>query len=487
MKRTLSVLLSLILLLSFGTSACAEAASYRYTSGIPEDVAIHCTETVMDVMNIEELSRLVGMIKYSIEPQAVELLRTSFPAFEEAARMGQLGTQIGFEVVYDESDATPLGAVRWEFDPDDVGQNWFTYKLIVNAFLFAERDADGNLVRDPVTGKLYMTAAGENLIRCCDILTHEMMHAFMDDYNRSGMTGYIDPEMLFLPAYASDEDAAAAEAHYEAAAFPKWFVEGCATTVDDEYSRNLEMFEELRSYGQEDLDGWCSPEILQYTLAEPGELWSGGPEDYMDNTLTFDGRVDVYVTGYLACLYLAELAVNSEGRSACFSRPDGFIVLDSTVLRSGLNNIIRMLHEGLTLDDIIYNISGGRFYDTVAFEDAFIAYDDDSAMFCSDYLNYMLLLSREDGRRDPPGGSVLCPFETEYLSQYDYTKNTVSGLYQIVNTRDAVESTADLQNVTDAGKSLSYWGYWNNAAVGAGSYYDDYYNEPYSYPDYPVY
>ena len=72
------------------------------------------------------------------------------------------------------------------------------------------------------------------------------------------------------------------------------------------------------------------------------------------------------------------------------------------------------------------------------------------------------------------------------LTQIDCTKNAQSGLYQIINSSDVVDSTADLRDVTDAGKSLSSLGYWNNTTVGAGSYYDDY-TGMYSDPGYPVF
>ena len=101
-------------------------------------------------------------------------------------------------------------------------------------------------------------------------------------------------------------------------------------------------------------------------------------------------------------------------------------------------------------------------------------------------LNYFLRLSREPGRRNPANGSLLYPFDVDYLTQIDCTKNAQSGLYQIINSSDVVDSTADLRDVTDAGKSLSSLGYWSNTTVGAGSYYDDY-TGMYSDPGYPVF
>ena len=453
MKKTIASLLSLILLLSVVVPGYSEYAFSQYTSGFPENVAIHCSESVMDVMGIEDLAKLVEMVKYSAEPQAVELLRTGFPAFEEAARNNQLGTQIGLNIEYDDNHA-PMAKVICSFDVDDQGRLFCSYCLIVNAFTLAERDEAGNLVWDPVTGKLRLTTDPTNMDAFSCILTHEMMHAFMDDYNRS---------------------------------VPKWFSEGTATAVENAFMCLQDSYDELRTYGGEGIDGWYTPEDLQYAFAATALPTGMDPEEYEEMMVPcFDIRVSAYVSGYLACLYLAELAANSEGFSACSVTPDGFEVVDSAVLRFGLNDILRMLHEGVTLDDIIYNISNGRFYDTADFEDAFIAYDDDSAIFTSILLNYFLRLSREPGRRNPTNGSLLYPFDVDYLTQIDCTKNAQSGLYQIINSSDVVDSTADLREVTDAGKSLSSLGYWSNTTVGAGSYYDDY-TGMYSGPGYPVF
>ena len=486
MKKTIASLLSLILLLPIAVPGYSEYAFSQYTSALPREVAIHCSESVMDVMEIGELAKLVEMVKYRAEPQAVELLRAGFPAFEEAARNNQLGTQIGLSIEYDDNNA-PMAKVICSIDVDDQGRLFFSYCLVVNAFTLAERDDAGNLVWNPETGMLRLTTDPTSLDAFSCILTHEMMHAFMDDYNRSGMMGVIDPDMVYLPAYATEEDAAALLAHQQAVEFPKWFLEGTATAVENAFMGLQASYDELRTYGAEEIDGWYTPEGLQYAFAGTALPAGMDPEEYEAMVVPcFDLRVSAYVSGYLACLYLAELAANIEGCSACSVTPDGLDVVDSAVLRSGLNDILRMLHEGVTLDDIIYNISNGRFYDTADFENTFIAYDDDSAIFVSILLNYFLRLTRQNGRLNPANGSLLYPFDVDYLTQIDCTKNAYSGLYQIIDTSDLVDSTADLRDVTDAGKSLSSWGYWNNATVGAGSYYDDY-TGMYSDPGYPVF
>ena len=487
MKRTLAALLSLILLFSLHVPACAGDVFGQYVSALPAEVAIHCSEEALNVMGVEDLDELVRMVKYRAQPQAAELLRTSFPAFEEAARNNQLGTRIGLNILYDDKNA-PMASVAWEKNLDDEGRFFLSYVINVNAFTLAQRDEAGNLIRDPETGMLHMTTDKESLDAFVCILTHEMMHVFMNDYNRSGMSGVIDPEVEFLPAYATDEDAAAAIAAYEATTFPRWFFEGCATMVEDAYIVMQQSYDELRTFGGGGPDGWYSPEDLRFAFAET--LLPDGlePEEYeamADMQSCYDLRVSAYVSGYLACQYLAELAANSKGISACSYTPDGLETIDSAVLRSGLNEILRMLHEGVTLDDIIYSISNERFYDTEDFERAFIADDDDSAVFTAGLLNCFLRITRENGRSFPAIGSVLYPFDVDYLTPIDCTKNAQSGIYQIIDSRDLVASTANLYGVTDAGKSLSTLTYRSGAMQGAVPAYG--YDGDYSYPSDPAY
>lgn len=462
MKRTLAALVSLILLLSLPVSASALDTFGHYAAELPREVAIHCSEEALERICTDDLARLVEMTKYCIEPQAVELLRTGFPAFEEAARMNQLGTQIGFEILYDD-EANTLAAVSWENGQEAEDGYNMSYKLNVSAKYLTEADAAGNPVKDPETGKLRLTTDRGRLTEYCSTITHELMHVFMYDYTRVGIQGFIDSDAVFLPAYASQAEADAANAHYEAVTFPRWFMEGCATTVENEYAYRHEDFDSMRDFARAGSGEWYTPEDLQYAFAVTALDPGMNLEEMEELPLTFDLSVNLYVTGYLATLYLAELAVNSEGYSACFFDHDGFARVDSAVLRSGLDDILRMLHEGVTLDDIIYNISGGRFDDTLDFEYAFVVDDDDSAEFCALLLNYFLNLSRESGRRYLPNGSLLFPFDMDYDTKIDPFKKTESGLYRIVDSCDYVKSTADMSHVTDAGKSLSFLTYWNGA------------------------
>ena len=142
MKRTLAALLRLILLFSQHVPAFAGDVFVQYASQLPAEVAIHCSEEALNVMGVEDLDELVRMVKYRAQPQAAELLRTSFPAFEEAARNNKLGTQIGLNILYDDNNA-PMASVVWDNNLDDEGRFFLSYAINVNAFTLAQRDEAG--------------------------------------------------------------------------------------------------------------------------------------------------------------------------------------------------------------------------------------------------------------------------------------------------------------------------------------------------------
>ena len=103
---------------------------------------------------------------------------------------------------------------------------------------------------------------------------------------------------------------------------------------------------------------------------------------------------------------------------------------------------------------MIRDISNGEFADTTDFEQKFIKGSDDSAAFCAGYLNYMRALSQDESREFLPSGSVLFPFDADYSSPLDGTKDGESNLFRIADSNELVESTADMSY--DAGRSLSY-------------------------------
>lgn len=445
---------------------------------MPEVIAVHCSKTAADAVNTEELAKLVDLIKYRLQPQAVELLKSSFPAYDEAANNNRLGGQIGLYVYYDKGDKDGISAhenlmegtiasVMGAYDLNENGALVYQYMLNVNVRHFVEMDEQANPLLDE-TGKAVISMQEANLASLETTLVHEMMHLFMHDYNRSGMTGALDPDLIGLGREYTQEVADTYFEHVKRVIFPTWFMEGLATSVESNYSFRLEAFNLLSYAGAGTISDWYSPEILKnaytttsfqldpnqpdvqrYFELETGEHGIPGNKEQM----SYDAQ---YVSGYLACLYLGELVANSKGSTAEYIGDDGYTAYDSSVIRDGINTMLKRLHEGETLDDMIRDLSNGRFADTTDFEQKFIKESDDSAAFCAGYLNYMRSLSQDKTRQFLPSGSVLFPFDADYSGPLDRTRDGEANLFRIVDSNEMVESTADLQDVADAGRSLSY-------------------------------
>ena len=452
MKKMLAVFLSLALLLCCSGASYASAyPAYGYGPAMPGEVAVHCDESALRVLDAETLSSIIDLVKYRLQPQSVNLLLAGFPAFAEAARMNQLGREIGFNVCC-ESLEEGLAAVQIYYTGDEYNDYHLSYRVSMNLLSIAVVDEEENPVFDPMTGNLILTTDEKAFTELESTITHEMMHAFMFDYNRSGMTGFSD----------MDSDLTEEEEDYyeEATVLPTWFKEGYAVAVENEYAYRREEFDRLSYMGGGRYSEWVTPEILRYAFDTDYFQRSPGGEEFW---YPYDLSWNPYVTGYLACIYLGDLAANSEGLSSYYIDENGREALDSSVIRYGLNAILRMLHEGTPLDDIISDISGGEFYDTEDFEDSFITESDDSAWFCCTYLNYMRTLSRDGSRLNLPSGSVLIPFDADVRSTIDRTQTASAPVYRMAETNDYVPSTADLSDVRDAGKSLSWYDLYTEA------------------------
>jgi hypothetical protein len=149
------------------------------------------------------------------------------------------------------------------------------------------------------------------------------------------------------------------------------------------------------------------------------------------------------------------MAVGKNGESAVSMDEAGDIKLNSDPIRRGINTILERMHQGETLDELICDISGGRFADTADFERKFIKKDTDSLDFCVAYLNYMQELSMDPDREYLPSGSVLLDFDLDYNSPIDININGERNAYVLIDTDQQVPSTVDiLQAYMDGGRSL---------------------------------
>lgn len=426
-------------------------------------VDIHCSQTVKDVLTQEQLEYLVDLIINRIQPQACNLLRDAFDAYKKGAQEGALGKEISLYIYYKKGDddghpehkGSP-GAMAYvsgdQFEYTDNTIN-YAYMIGVDAAEFCKVNEDGTVVLDDSEKKM---ADLDNTI------VHEMMHAFMDDYNRTGMNGAATPEESI------HWDAAT----YNQTVFPTWFIEGIASSVENVYQFRYEQFQMFRydpSGGMKDGDSitadvpFTQESLLRtYTASQFGkETWyydleAGENEDLAKDSMNTPAR---YISGYLAMLYLGSLAAEKDNLNITEQDDSGNTRYLSGNIRYGINQILEDLHNGSTLDSVIKSISGGTYANTDDFTKHFIKGDGTtpdagSIKFCTDFLNYMLDVQKSGKTQNLPNGSVIFEFDADFTSPLDQSKTDSSDLYKIVEDNTNHISTVDNETaLVDGGKS----------------------------------
>ena len=474
-KLIASVLCICMLSGSFGLYAFADEQENIGNADDPYRlVDLYCSQTAKDALGDEQLQNLVNLIVGSIEPQAVNLLVDKFPCFKEAAENGELGSEIGLYIYYGTGDqdgieehenvapgayAYVLGGVNYEDD-----ESVFEYMIGIDAESLCTFDDMNNALLD---------MDGQTRIQVDTTFCHELFHAFMDDYNRVGMSGYTD----FASFIFSPEDELTTEEGeklIEETTFPSWFQEGLAGCVGNIYPADLELFREYRY----DLSAWqyldaCTTDQLCRMYAHMGYLDGTGDSRYdleasVENN--DDGHVNgaTYVSGYMACLYLADLAYQElEGdRAVAFDQDGNMVSISSEKLRTGISEILRRLHEGDTLDEVICEISDGAYKNTKDFTERFIkgtfdentqdySGDPESLSFCAGYINYMNALDVLDPDTHPAGSLLMDDFGSTLPTPLTKDAVAASDYYRIVESNALTNSTVSNENLKDGGTSYS--------------------------------
>ena len=435
-----------------------------------ELVNIHCSQTAQNAMSLDELSKIVDLVINHVQPQAVNLLLSKFPAFQAAAQDRGFSKGMGLYMYYLKGDddgievhtSAPPEALAyvhkgyWRADDDSL-----KYGLMMGMDLssFSVTDEEGNIV---------LSSSAKTLADFDNTVVHEMLHGFMDDYNRVGMTGAADPEILFQDAYES-------RLRVFQTMFPIWFREGIASAMENVYQFRYDNFQLLSYAGPGIIESTYTPRNLLHAYLT--NVFETEEEEYY--TIYYDlqdsYRSDVpnssarYVTGYLATLYLGDLAAQKLGNpQAVQVDQDNCIVgVSSESIRFGVNSILEQLNSGKTLDEIIAEISDGRYSNTEDFEKKFIkgtyvpdpdipGYviyqgDEPSQFFCADFLNYMRDLRKQEGRNYTPNGSILFDFADDYMTPLDRDQEASAEFYRIVDSNELVESSVDQQKALQNG------------------------------------
>ena len=484
MKKFISFFLTLCMIFTFSAGSWADGDSdLQNTSGettvaIADDsyrlVDIYCSRTAKEALGDDQLQHLVNLIVSSIEPQAVNLLIDSFPCFQEAADNDELGREIGLYIYYGTGDMD--GIEEHEF----VAPGAYAY---VNGYPAYEGDESvfkymigidaESLCTFDEMNRAFLDLDGWTRIQVDTTFCHELFHAFMDDYNRVGMSGYMDFDAFILTPeeVISTEEG---DALVMDTMFPFWFMEGLAGCVGNIYPADLDIFKEYRYDldSQQYLD-FCTKDQLCRMYAEMGNAEGTGENKY--DLEAADGNNDdghlngsVYVSGYMACLYLADLNYRQlKGTGAVTFDQNGDIsFISSEKLREGLSDILYRLHTGDTLDEVIHTISGGAYENTKDFTARFIkgnyqeetqryGGDPDSLAFCVGYLNYMNHLDAMDPETHPAGSLLMDDFGSTLPTPLEKDAPAASDFYRFVEKNTMTTSTVSNEDVKDGGTSYS--------------------------------
>lgn len=444
-------------------------------------VEVHCAQTAMDVLPADELQWLIELIIDYLEPQAAELLLNSFPSFRTAAENGEIGKQISLYIYYKsgdkdgkpehESAQNALAYVAADAAQID-GTLKYCYMLAVDVNSLVKKDSMGKPIVNPQTGRYTLVREGPDMETFKNTIVHEMCHALMDDYNRTGMAGATKLEDMVLDAnnqFPSKE----ARDRFVKLHYPNWFIEGTASAVENVYQFRYDTFQILRrTQGSDGKNGTgtYSPTFTNQLLITNYNdgYYDNGNFAYFDlgfcyggkngDGQTIDTNASRYVTGYLATLYLSELAARNcyHGESS-IKTVNGMTTVDSSMLRTGLDSLLKWMHDGESLDALVKALSpkdgktGESVYtSTDSFENQFIkgplvnGYymgDPESQRFVTTFLNYLLDVERALPGDARPNGSILFAFDKNFVSPLDPNKKSTSSYLQITNSNAYVPST----------------------------------------------
>ena len=352
-----------------------------------DEVYLHCTTNVINKYGADKIVWFVRLVKDEIEPRAIAALIEGFPAFKKAADKNEISSKISL-YIYDDSVDKKKQDERVLENAFGYASGYYDDKGIFKVMIGINLNDSLDYNDGKYAFKQGMQTQLENT------LVHELMHGFMDDYNRTGMSSQSKENM-----------------------FPDWFIEGSAQTVAHSlgaYKDELDtMLDKKDKYAVDDITKFFSKKenaIDRYRY-EPGKDQKG-----------------TYFGGYFACVYLGVKASRVDGD---FSSED---------VRRGLNEILECLHGGVSLDEIIRHYT--EYQGIVDFEKRFLK-EGDSAEICTELLNNLLEIERKNGVQ--PKGSILMDFDTTTGSPIETRNETSEGqkTLVIIDENKEIPSTAD--------------------------------------------
>ena len=402
-------------------------------------VLMHCDSNAINTIGYDELEWLVKLVKYNVEPQAVNLLLDSFPAYQAAADNNELGKNIGLYIYYnDYTDSRGEISNRSDVIGGVAGQNsgdTYEYRIVLNASKIFDYDASTDS---------YSHDDGQARETIDNAVIHELMHSFMYDYTRTGMTG---------EQYSSTSGEALVHSEasetYSEVKYPTWFIEGIASTVDNTIQANNDILQ--NSYGYDDSKDSYDVSKIAYSFAVDKTIQLSYCDD--NQVDSSDTVKSAYISGYLANVYLGYLAAKKyDGVDAISGNTNsGDYSFDSSIIRGGVNHILEELHEGKTLDEVIKEISTDnlnytQYKDTEDFTKKFGK--NGAQDFIADFLNYIESISSDDAIAN---GSILMEFTDTTQSPLQTDNNESATVYVPADTKDFVTSTVSNEDALQAG------------------------------------
>ena len=392
-------------------------------------VNVHCDSNAKKALTESDLEFLADLVVNILHPQAVNLLIEKFPAFRDAADNNKLGEYLTVIVGYEEGNDAVGYARHGRLTEEKYGDYKFVYSFTVNASELTDHKEDDKTIitRD------FNSKAMRDL---SNTIVHELFHCVSYDYNRPGLTGYLYTDEG-LKDYTETQ----------MVRLPDWFIEGTASSVENNWQYRHDVFNILCApsessddinlkkqlvkkyvdgvYHKNDQDQWVCDQNFDIEFSNGKDR--GGRD--------CNSATSRYVSGYLACMYLYELAAAKDPAIGSSRSVVGEnVVFSSEKLRLGMNSILERMHKGETMDQVINSISGGAYKDTAAFEALFIKGapdpedgkyfldgDEKSVDFVYNFMNYMYKVDETiNGSNKYANGSVLFDFTEDFGSPLSY-------------------------------------------------------------------
>ena len=318
-------------------------------------------------------------------------------------------------------------------------------------------------------------------------IVHELFHCVSYDYNRPGLTGYLYTDEG-LKDYTETQ----------MVRLPDWFIEGTASSVENNWQYRHDVFNILCAPSESSNDSNLKKQLVKkyvdgvYHKNDEGQWVCDQNFDIeFCNGKDREGRAcnsgtSRYVSGYLACMYLYELAAAKDPSiGSSRSEVGENVVFSSEKLRLGMNSIMERMHNGETMDQVINSISGGAYKDTAAFEALFIkgapdpedgkyflTGDEDSVDFVYNFMNYMYRVDETISELNKhANGSVLFDFTEDFGSPLSYEGTYTTDVLKAQDDKDgdfvifSRSTVGDRYAYSTGGKSMS----GTPAAASSGS------------------